>query len=179
MKSIIVISTITFLVIFGLLVVTTGLVKDLGGMVGRMATMDRGGEKDEDTTDRLRENLALERDQLQTRLERINSRILEQDVEEKVIDDQQQKMFEIVTNLKALQKDYTDERNQSVQKLAKVYEAMKPDKAAPILASMQIDEVLEIMSRMKERQAAKILTNMNTAMASEVSTRLGLRGDRP
>jgi flagellar motility protein MotE (MotC chaperone) len=177
-KAVVVISTITFLIIFGVLVLTTGLVNDLGGLLRNTTVSQVDTRAEDDANDRVRENLAQERDKLQAQLERINNRALQADVEEKTIDDQQKKLYEIISELKTLQKEYTDERDQSVQKLAKVYEAMKPDKAAPILASMKIDDVLQIMSRMKERQAAKILTNMNTGMASELSTRLGMKGDR-
>jgi flagellar motility protein MotE (MotC chaperone) len=177
-KAVVVISTITFLIIFGVLVLTTGLVNDLGGLLRNTTVSQVDTRAEDDANDRVRENLAQERDKLQAQLERINNRALQADVEEKTIDDQQKKLYEIISELKTLQKEYTDERDQSAQKLAKVYEAMKPDKAAPILASMKIDDVLQIMSRMKERQAAKILTNMNTGMASELSTRLGMKGDR-
>ena len=61
-------------------------------------------------------------------------------------------------------------------KLAKMYEAMKPDKAAHILAALDRDVFLEIIARMKEAPAAKILSYMDAGLAAQLSTRLSLQG---
>ena len=78
--------------------------------------------------------------------------------------------------LEVKQQAYIEARERSAARLAKMYEAMKPAKAAPILAALDPDIVIEIMTRMKERQAAKILASMDAGLAAQISTRLSSKG---
>jgi len=57
-----------------------------------------------------------------------------------------------------------------------MYEAMKPQQAAPIISALDLDIILDIMSRIKDRQAAKILAKMDPGLAAQVSTRMSLKG---
>lgn len=50
-----------------------------------------------------------------------------------------------------------ESEKRNLRKLAKVYSAMDPDQAAPILARLDDDTIANILIRMKERQAAKLL----------------------
>ncbi len=68
------------------------------------------------------------------------------------------------------------EQEEAASRLAKMYEAMKPQKAANILATMDRNVCLAILSRMKERQAAKVLSFMDAGLAAQISTRLSLQG---
>lgn len=61
------------------------------------------------------------------------------------------------------------------RKLAKIYEAMKPREAAPILAKLDDDEVLEILMRMRQRNAASILSSMDSETAARLSKLMGER----
>jgi len=82
----------------------------------------------------------------------------------------------MLTDLETLQLSYNQDRDAQAAKLSKVYEAMKPASAAPILASLDLDIVLQILANMKDRQAAKILANMTPELAAEISTRLSAKG---
>ncbi|MEZ4388759.1 MAG: hypothetical protein R3D98_14545 [Candidatus Krumholzibacteriia bacterium] len=59
--------------------------------------------------------------------------------------------------------------------MAKMYEAMKPAKAASILSTMDMEVTLAVLRRMKERPAAKILSFMDAGVAAQLSTRLSLQ----
>ena len=176
MKTVVLISTLTFLIIFGVIVLTTGMIEDITSLI-RVPERDPDEAYPEEAVDRIRTSLTEERDNIQIQLESLSAKKLDREVEEKI--DQQAHLRELIDERREVQGELTEERERSVQKLAKVYESMKPDKAAPILATMELDEVLSIMSRIKDRQAAKILTNMNPLMASEISSRMGQKGGKP
>ena len=82
-----------------------------------------------------------------------------------------------VAKLETAQQQYTAAKDRSARKLAKMYEAMKPAKAAPILASLDMDVVLDIIARMQERQSARILAQMHAGLAAHISARLSSKGD--
>jgi hypothetical protein len=82
-----------------------------------------------------------------------------------------------VAKLDTARQRYHAAGERSIRKLAKVYEAMKPTKAAPILASLDPDIVLQIIGNMQERQAARILAQMDAGLAARISAELGGGGE--
>lgn len=60
-----------------------------------------------------------------------------------------------------------------IRKLAKMYETMKPQEAAPILAELKIDETIEIIKRMKPRNSAKVLAKMDRELAAKITSLIG------
>lgn len=175
MKSLIVVSAITFTLIFGIILVTTGL---LESAVHLAMPRTPGVKSDEQlAAERIKATLDSERDHIQISSERLLTLKTTFDVEEAVLLTQQQKIQQMITELRTVQADFTEEREVSVARLAKVYGAMKPDKAAPILETLHPDIVLEIVSRMKDRQAAKVLSFMDRALASEISSRMSRKGE--
>jgi len=175
MKSLVVVSAVTFTLIFGVILVTTGL---LESAVHISLPSAPGLKSNEDlAADRIKANLDSERDRIQAASERMLTLKTAFDVEEKVLAGQQQKIQDMVNELRAAQDEYSEEREQSSARLAKVYGAMKPAKAAPILETLHPDVVLEIVSRMKDRQAAKVLASMDRALAAQISSRMSRKGE--
>lgn len=62
-----------------------------------------------------------------------------------------------------------------IRKLAKIYEAMRPEEAAPILARMDDNEIVDILLRMRQRSAAKLMSNLDPVTAARISKRIGER----
>lgn len=175
MKSIIIISTLTFLVIFGVILFTNGLFQ--GAMRDLSQTLETGGEEvDEEATRMLFANLAVERDRLQRESEAVLALQSTYEVEAKLQVEREEKIAEMIADLSKAQAAYNSSSDAQAAKLSKVYEAMKPASAAPILASLDMDTVLQILANMKDRQAAKILSNMNPGLAAEISTRMSAKG---
>jgi flagellar motility protein MotE (MotC chaperone) len=85
-------------------------------------------------------------------------------------------LLEVIQKLEAKQQEYVQERENSATKLAKMYEAMKPAQAAPIMSALDLEIILDIMTRMKERQAARILANMDAGLAAQISTQMSMKG---
>ena len=81
--------------------------------------------------------------------------------------------------LQALRTEQTDEEAKLAQdeedraaKLARLYESMKPKKAASILDGMPTDEVASITRRMQAGKAAAVIQQMSPVQASALSERL-------
>jgi len=67
--------------------------------------------------------------------------------------------------------------NEDFQRLARIFAAMKPDEAAPVLAQLEDHELEGILLAMQGRNAAPILAEMDPERAARVSRRV-LRGNR-
>lgn len=65
-----------------------------------------------------------------------------------------------------------EERDRMLGQLARVYETMKPDAAAEILAGIDVDTSTEILRRMKERQAAQVMASLEPRSAARISQRM-------
>ena len=172
MKSVIVISVVTFVLIFGgVAVLSMQLNKAAAG----------GGKPDlapEDyaAAERVFHDMEVERDRIQKQREELTAREARIAAQEQVLERSRKSLEQTVQNFESAQKAFIAEKDNSAEKLAKMYEAMKPDQAAPILGSLDPDIILEIMGRMKDRQAAKILARMDPALAAQLSTRMSLGG---
>ena len=175
MRTVAIISTITFAVIFGLIVLTSGL---LGDLTRHDPAADAIGTDRVEAADRLFADLAAERDRVQRETERLLTLRESLRMEEEAVRGQHDLLAAMVDTLDAAQRAYTRERDESAAKLAKVYEAMKADQAAAILAGLELDVVMDVLSRMKDRQAARILGSMNAGLAAQISQKMSLKGDR-
>ena len=65
-----------------------------------------------------------------------------------------------------------EERERMINQLAKVYETMKPDAAAEIIAEIDLDTSTEILNRMKERNAAQVMASLTPEAAARISQRM-------
>ena len=59
-----------------------------------------------------------------------------------------------------------------LQKLANVYEGMRPEEAAPIISQLDDRTIVEIFLQMDDRRVAKILGQMPIDRATEITQRL-------
>jgi len=175
MKAVLLVSMITFGVIFGIILISTGLLEN----AIQISLPEPPGPKSETdlAMERLKSSLDAQRDAVQREAEMLRNYRIAVDVEQAVLDEQEARLQALVDELAAAQDEFGAERQESLAKLAKVYEAMKPAKAAPILETLDPETVLEILRRMKPRQAAKMLAALNPALASEVSHRMSLKGE--
>jgi len=172
MKSVIIISLVTFVLIFGGVVVMSSQLNQvaMGGVLPDLAP------EDYEAAERVFADMAVERDRIQQDKESLLALQQNVAVQEQVLVQSREQLLAVIKKLEAKQQEYVEERDRSAAKLAKMYEAMKPAQAAPIMGSLDIEIILDIMSRMKERQAAKILAKMEAGLAAQVSTRMSLKG---
>lgn len=172
MKSVIIISVVTFILIFGGVLVMSGQLNQ--------AAMGAGapnmGPEDYEAAERVFRDMAMERDRIQQDKEELLALGQSVAVQEQVLNLSREQLLMVIKKLETKQQEYIEERERSAVKLAKMYEAMKPAQAAPIMQALDMEIILDIMGRMKERQAAKILSKMDAGLAAQVSTRMSLKG---
>ncbi len=172
MKSVIIISVLTFILIFGgVIALSTQFQKTATGAAKPELAPD-----DYAAAERVFHDMEVERDRIQAQKEGLQERQARIAVQEQVLEQARQKLLDTIAKLESTQKAFVAGKDESASKLAKMYEAMKPDQAAPILGSLDPDIILEIMERMKGRQAAKILARMDPALAAQLSTRMSIKG---
>ncbi|WP_157753699.1 MotE family protein [Ghiorsea bivora] len=63
-------------------------------------------------------------------------------------------------------------KDKKIKRLTAVYEGMKADRAAPVIAQMDLSIVVKIFSRMSEKQVGKILSFLNPKQAVVISQAL-------
>ena len=66
-------------------------------------------------------------------------------------------------------------KNRKIKRLTSVYEGMKADKAAPVIAQMDLDIVVKMFLRMNEKQVGKILSFLPPQQAVVISQALTQR----
>ncbi len=175
MKTILIGSTLSFLLIFG----------GVFFFAQKMAKQNRpdsvGTELSAEDIDSAELSLmALESERIQLDNDRGRLLDLRQDVssQQATLTDQLDRIQGAILQLKEEQERYGAARTESAQKLAKMFDAMKPASAAPIFTSLDRDTALDILVRMKEKSAAKLLSAIDPGFAAQLSTKLSLRGAR-
>ncbi|MXP10422.1 hypothetical protein GRI68_09560 [Altererythrobacter halimionae] len=73
--------------------------------------------------------------------------------------------------------DEETEEARTYDQLARIYQAMKPKKAAVVFEQLDLDVQIAVARRMRERSIAQILAAMTPAAAARVS--MALAGKRP
>jgi len=172
MKTVVIISVITFVLIFGGVV----LMSNQLGQAALASRLPQMGDENYEVAERVFNDLSAERDRIQRDKEELIALRQANAVQQQSLEQARTNLLAVVKKLEVKQQSYIEAQERSAARLAKMYEAMKPAKAAPILAALDPDIVIEIMSRMKERQAAKILASMDAGLAAQISTRLSSKG---
>lgn len=173
MKTLVIVSVVTFALIFGGVAL---LALQAGRAPAAAATAEAGGS-DQEATQRVLRDLQGERDRIQREKEELAAMRQSYAVQEQVLTQAHEKIKELTGGVEAGQQARSQEQDLAAVKLAKMYEAMPPAKAAPILAALDADVTLEILRKMKERQAAAVLAAMDAGIAAQISTRLSLKGE--
>jgi flagellar motility protein MotE (MotC chaperone) len=170
MKSVLVLSAVTFLLIFGgvmVLILQLGAGKDSAPQLNR---------EDYTAAERMLGDLQAERDRIQREQEQLALRRQSYAVQEQVLNEGQSRLQALLGELEARTQAVSAEQDASLQRLAKMYEVMPPQKAGPVLATLDLEITLNILRCMKERQAAAILAAMDPGVAAQISTRLSQGG---
>lgn len=68
-----------------------------------------------------------------------------------------------------LEKARQQEENKRISKMARLYGAMKPEEAVPILNQLEDDMVITILSKMEDEQVAKLLALMDNKRAAKLT----------
>lgn len=79
------------------------------------------------------------------------------------------------TRIETLLKQEESIKNKKIKRLTSVYEGMKADKAAPVIAQMELSIVVKMFLRMNEKQVGKILSFLPPQQAVVISQALTKR----
>jgi flagellar motility protein MotE (MotC chaperone) len=93
-----------------------------------------------------------------------------------------QKTNELTTikaDIEALLKKQTEQEDQRIASLVKIYEGMKAKDAARIFDSLEMDVLLQVMTKMSERKSAPILAAMSPEKARNVTIMLAEQNKLP
>ncbi len=171
MKSVLIISVVTFFLIFGGLAI---LSSHLGGNSNvAQKALEPATTLD---TELVLKGLDAERALIRREKEELVTLRQAVAVQEQVLDEGRRELTAMVREIETKQRILGEGRERSAIRLAKMYENMKPAQAAPILSALDMDIILDILARMKEREAARILAKMDAGLAARISTELSLEG---
>ncbi|PZQ48461.1 MAG: flagellar protein FlbB [Micavibrio aeruginosavorus] len=94
----------------------------------------------------------------------------------------EQKYKELTTiksDIEELLKKQTEQEDQRIASLVKIYEGMKAKDAARIFNSLEMDVLLQVMTKMSERKSAPILAAMDPDKARNVTVMLSEQNKLP
>lgn len=172
MKSVLIISVMTFFLIFGgLAILSNKLGAD--GPGGRSQALIPTEMPD---IELLMNGLDAERTLIRREKEELVTLRQAVTVQEQILAEGRAELASMVREIEENQRILGEDQERSVVRLAKMYESMKPGQAAPILSNLEMTTILDIMHRMKEREAARILANMDAGLAARISTELSTGG---
>lgn len=171
MRSVVLFSVLSFIVIFAATFLVTGVFQ------GLKAAFD--ARQDSTAVAAVPDSLSLERQSLLARQAELARREGEiEDLQESleleraVISEEFNKLSGLRAGIEQAAGQVESARAHSLKKLAKVYEAMPPKDAAAILSGMDVDIVLEVLRNMKERPAAQVLAALDPGRAAALSNML-------
>ena len=123
-------------------------------------------------------DLALERDQVRREREALLSLRGDLAAAEIELAARQRKVRALSDSLQARGGQERRAPDQALAKVAKVYAAMPPEKAASLLAALDLETIVDVMLCMRERPAGRILSHMDDALAARISERLSRGGSK-
>ncbi len=111
--------------------------------------------------------------------DKLEQRSRQLDARAKSLQQAEEKLKQRITELEQLeasiQQRLADEakvKNKKIKRLTAVYEGMKPERAAPVIAKMELSTVVKIFLLMNEKKVGKILSYLPPEKAVKISQAL-------
>lgn len=98
---------------------------------------------------------------------------------ERELDQKIREMTAVRNEIESLMKQQSDEEQQRVDSLVKIYEGMKAKDAARIFNTLDMDVLISVIARMSERKSAPILAEMTPERARSVTILLAQQNQLP
>lgn len=127
----------------------------------------------------LLQDLANRREQLDAREKQIDMREKLLQATEQRMDSKIEKLESLVTQIGDLVLAHEKQENAQLRSIVKVYENMKPKRAAKILERLSMDIQVEVATRMKEVKMAPIMAAMTEERARKLTSELATRAKLP
>jgi len=110
--------------------------------------------------------------QLARKQEHINKLMLQFDVQKKTLEKEREEISSHLNKIESFFTQFSEEEEENLKKLARVYESMKAVKVATIFDELDKNTVAELLARMNNRSSSKILAELgqqNAKRAAEIS----------
>lgn len=118
------------------------------------------------------QELAERREALDIRSQEIDKRAIQLKVAETEIDKKLQQLKEYEEKLKKLINQYSQQEQENINSLVKLYSSMKPKDAARIFNTMDLEITVAILKGMKPSASSAILSQMNAEKAQAITAEL-------
>ncbi|MBN1164722.1 MAG: hypothetical protein JXB45_09095 [Candidatus Krumholzibacteriota bacterium] len=173
MKEIILFSTLSFiLILFGVLY-STGYIQ-----MGPQIDIEPVTENEKLSLIKIQlEAIGAQKAELENKREEIATLQSELEIEKKIVSENRENLKELQDRIGESLNLLEEEQQVRIDKLAKLYDSMKPEQAAPIAASLNMNLLVEIIVKMKEKKASKLMAAMPVTTSAEISRRLGKNKD--
>ncbi len=127
----------------------------------------------------LAEDLVAQRKRLDVReAELVQKQALLQAAEQE-LDRKYEELLTLRQEIEELLNRQSEEEDQQINSLVKIYENMKPKQAAEIFNTLDLDILVEVISRMSERKVSPVLAAMNPERARTVTIMLAEQKQLP
>jgi len=121
---------------------------------------------------RMMEKIEIKTRELKKREEKIRIREDQLKTLEAKVKQDLQKIEIALKKSKELMNVSTDLREENINSLVKIYSAMRPDDAAPLVAALDEKIAIQILSRMKSKIAGKVMGKLETSAAKKLSEKI-------
>ncbi|MGL5784711.1 MAG: MotE family protein [Alphaproteobacteria bacterium] len=121
------------------------------------------------------QSLSARRNEIEKREKSVLDREHLLEIAEKRIDQKVQELEKIRDILKEMVSAKEEHEKERMRGLVKIYELMKPDKAALIFEGLDLEVLLEVVDMMKEVKLSPILSAMNPRAAQKLTVELAAR----
>ena len=118
------------------------------------------------------QELAERREALDVRAKEIDKRAIQLKVAETEIDKKLRQLKEYEERLNKLINRYSEQEQENINSLVKLYSSMKPKDAARIFDTMDLEITVAILKGMKPSASSAILSQMNSEKAQAVTAEL-------
>jgi len=169
MKSVILISFLSFFLIFGAAFWLSGAFARRDEAVETPPAPEELAEK----VDLGQQSLDARAEDLDRREDELAEAETAVQMQKAVIDEEFNKLTGLRRDIESAVGDMEAAQAKSTKKLAKMYEAMPAKEAASILSGMDMEIVLGVLKQMKERPAAKVMAALDPARAAMLSSLMG------
>jgi len=125
------------------------------------------------------EDLSRRREALEKRERELAMREALLKAAEKEMDQKYKELLSIRNEIQELMQEQSEDEQERIASLVKIYEGMKAKDAARIFNTLEMDVLIEVMARMSERKSAPIIAAMNPERARSVTILLAQRESLP
>ncbi|MBN2071837.1 MAG: hypothetical protein JW814_10310 [Candidatus Krumholzibacteriota bacterium] len=95
------------------------------------------------------------------------------EMEKRIIVEMRNELQDYLSRIETAYGKLDESDQEKITRLAKLYDSMKAESAAPIAAALKLDLLEKIITNMKDKKAAKLMAALPPSISAEISRRMG------